>query len=253
MAVKPKFSVTDWSFFRADFLAEDYYSRLKSLGVSAAEMVPSDRWRDARSFGIDLLNISGPGMQKGLNRIENHANLLPEIKNSIDTASAAGIPYVIVFSGNRDGQPDDEGISQCVEGLRKVAPYAESCRVTLLLEMLNSYDHADYQADHGAYGFEVAREVESASVGVLYDIYHMLRMGDDVLKDMLDNLDIIHHIHIADIPNRTVITENPEANYRHIVKEIQGAGYDGYWGLEFLPGDDVFSEIESAVNLLNNS
>lgn len=251
MSIQPKFSITDWSFFRADFSPEDYYNRLKSLGVSAVEMVPSDRWQVARSSGLQLLNMIGPGMEKGLNRRENHEQLLPEIKQSIDTASAAGIPHVIIFSGNREGQPDDEGIMQCIEGIEAVAPYAEAAGVKLLFEMFNSYDHVDYQADHGTYGFKITRSLQSSSVRVLYDIYHMLRMGDNVLRDMLDNIDVIGHIHVADVPNRTVLMENPTVNYKQIVKEVQAAGYQGYWGLEFLPGDDVFGEIEGAIDLIN--
>jgi DNA polymerase-4 len=52
---------------------------------------------------LRILNMAGPGMTRGLNRREHHAELLPAIRDAIAHAAAHNIPMVIVFSGNRDG------------------------------------------------------------------------------------------------------------------------------------------------------
>ena len=75
---------------------------------------------------------------KGLNRLENHDYCLAKIRKSIDETSAAGFPNVITFSGNRDGMDDQEGLKNCVIGLKKIASYAEQKKVTVCLEFLNS-------------------------------------------------------------------------------------------------------------------
>jgi hydroxypyruvate isomerase len=80
----------------------------------------------------------------------------------------------VVFSGNRAGLSDGDGIANCISGLRRVAPTAEKHGVTLCLEMLNSkVDHKDYQADHTAWAVEVVKGVGSPRLKLLYDIYHM--------------------------------------------------------------------------------
>ena len=48
--------------------------------MDGVEMVPPERHTPARSAGLEILNTAGPGMQKGLNRRENHAELLPQIR-----------------------------------------------------------------------------------------------------------------------------------------------------------------------------
>ena len=46
--------------------------------------------------------------------------------------------------------------------------------MTICLELLNSkVNHPDYMCDHTAWGVRVVQAVNSPSVKLLYDIYHM--------------------------------------------------------------------------------
>lgn len=247
----PKISAADWCFFQNSINPADYYRQLRQLGVSAVEMVAPERRQAARDAGLEILNHPGPGMQKGLNRLENHAELLAQIRQAIADAKADGIPHVIVFSGNGEELSVAEGIANCITGLQAVVPYAEQAGIKLVLELLNSHDHTDYHADHGCYAFDVVRGVGSPSVGVLYDVYHMLRMGDDVYSDIERNIDVITHFHLADSPRRSVLATEGGVDYARIMRVAHQAGYTGYWGLEFVPTGDPFAEIAAAVELLN--
>ena len=93
-------------------------------------------------------------------------------------------------------------MASCIAGLKQVAGEAEKAGVTLTLEVLNKFDHPGYQADYSAYAFAVARGVGSANVKVLYDIYHMQRMGENLLPTIMENLAMIGHFHIAGAPKR---------------------------------------------------
>jgi hydroxypyruvate isomerase len=115
----------------------------------------------------------------------------------------SGIPYVVLFSGNRDGQPDAEGIRNCIAGIEQVVGDAAKAGVTLLFEMLNSFEHPDYQADSFQYGFEVVKRINSPALKVVYDINHMDRMGKDSIRDVPANLNLIAHLHVAESPART--------------------------------------------------
>jgi len=123
---------------------------------------------------------------------------------------------------------------------------AAKAGVTLLFEMLNSHEHADYQANSSAYGFEVVKRVRSPALKVVYDIYHMERMGEDSVRDVTANLDLVAHLHVAESPARTAPLAEGNIRYREIVGKIARAGYSGYWGMEFLPGPDVLGDLRTA-------
>ena len=249
MKVMPhvRLSAPDWCFYKDVPDPAAYYRRLKSLGIAAVEMVEPSRWEYARQAGLPILNQSGPGMTRGLNRVAHHAQLLLEIRALIVEAAAAAIAHVIVFSGNREGQDDEEGKRNVVAGLKKLAPDAERAGVTLVFEMLCAQDHPDYQADHSGYGFDVVNAVGSPSVKVLYDLYHMSRMGEDVVQDVVSHRELIAHLHAAESPQRSIPRRDGEIGYGRIVEAISAAGYDGYWGLEFVAQGDVVAELKQAV------
>jgi len=240
-------SAADWCFFKKTDDPAAYYARLRALGCTAVEMVAPDRWDAARAAGLKLLNISGPGMQDGLNHIARHAALSAEITRAIACAAANGIQQVIVFSGNNQGQPAGEGAANCLKALRELAPVAARAGVTLVFEMLNSSDHPDYQADHAAYGFDLVRAVNSPFLKVLYDVYHMHRMGQDVQRDLLNNLSWVGHIHVAGSPRRDIPGPDQDIDYRTLVRATHAAGYRGFWGMEFQPGAGGLDELAASV------
>lgn len=242
-----RLSAPDWCFVRDGVDPRAYYRALRDLGISGVEMVHPDRWQAARDAGLAILNLSGPGKTVGLNRLGLHQELLPLIRQQIATARDAGIPQLIVFSGNRDGQDDAVGRANVVTALKALAGDAERAGVTLIFEMFNDQDHPDYQADHSSYGFAVAKAVGSPAVKVLYDIYHMSRMGEDVIADITGNLDLIAHLHTAEMPRRSVPRKDGAISYGSIVPAVMRAGYQGWWGLEFVVQGDVMTEVDEAV------
>jgi hydroxypyruvate isomerase len=112
---------------------------------------------------------------------------------------------------------------------------------------VNDQDHPDYQADHSAYGFDVVKAVGSSHVKVLYDIYHMSRMNENVVADITTHLDLIAHLHTAEKPRRSIPQRNGAISYGTIVPAVMAAGYQGYWGLEFVVQGDVMTELRTAV------
>jgi hydroxypyruvate isomerase len=242
-----RLSAPDWCFFRDGSDPATYYRSLRDLGFTGVEMVHPSRWQAARAAGLAILNQSGPGKTVGLNRLGLHAELLPAIRREIASAGAAGIPHVIVFSGNRDGQDDAVGRANVVTALTALAGDAERAGVTLIFEMFNDQDHPDYQADHSAYGFAVAKAVGSPAVKVLYDIYHMSRMGEDVVADITGHLDLIAHLHTAEMPKRGIPRRDGAIPYGTIVPAVLRAGYRGFWGTEFVVQGDVMAELREAV------
>src|SRR3978361_794680 len=172
----------------------------------------------------------------GLNRLENHDKVLESLKRDITLASAAKVPNVIIFSGNRKGMPDAEGLENCLTGLNKIKAYAEEKNVTVNLELLNSkVNHKDYMADHTAWGVELMKMVGSPRVKLLYDIYHMQIMEGDLIRTIRDNIAFIGHFHTGGNPGRHEIDDSQEVNWHAVAKAIADTGYQGFLSHEFVP------------------
>jgi hydroxypyruvate isomerase len=244
-----KISAADWCYYTEVLEPSEYYDRLAHMGFSGAEMVAPERMDAARAAGLELVNVNAPGMTEGLNRREHHARLVPQIRETIGQARENGVPQVIVFSGNRAGQDDAEGLDNVVRGLEQVLPDAESAGIVLTFEMLNGFDHPDYQADYSQYGFDVVKRLPSPSLKLIYDIYHMARVGEDVYAEPVAHLADIAIFHVAEVPHRTPPVELGETDFRTIVHSVRDAGYDGYWGIEFIPSGPVMEELAEAAAL----
>ena len=170
-------------------------------------------------------------------------------------ASDAGIERVIVFSGNRNGISDEEGIEQCAIGLAPLIKIAEKKNMTLLMELLNSkVDHSDYQCDRTPWGVRLADKIGSNNFKLLYDIYHMQIMEGDLIATINQYHPYIGHYHTGGVPGRNEINTSQELNYPAIVKAILATGFDGYIAQEFIPKNpDKLSALKEAIAICSVS
>src|SRR5690349_13155712 len=207
------------------------------MGYDGIELAEETDWPAITAAGLAIASHRGHGtIEAGLNRPENHERIEREIRANLDLAQQWRIPVLICFSGNRQGLPDDEGITNTAAGLARVARAAEDVGVTLALELLNSrIDHSDYQCDRTAWGLEVVNRVGSPRVRLLYDVYHMQVMEGDIIRTIGTHHDAFAHYHVAGNPGRHEPDRSQELWYPAIYEAIAGTGFTGYVGMEFLP------------------
>ncbi len=231
-----KFSVPDWCFLNTDADAAGYYRFLASHGITAVEMVDPSRWTIARDAGLEIINHSGPGMQKGFSEPANHDRLIAEIVPLAAELERAGIPDLIVFSGNRNGLEDAAGFDNCVRGLSRLLDELKGCRTRLIFEMLNSFDHRDYLADNEKFGFALAEVLDTPRFSLLYDVYHMCRAGARPLEHFDQKQKRITHFHVAALEKRGFPGEGMHIDYRKFIRELSRTTYRGRVGFEFCGG-----------------
>lgn len=239
-----------WGGFAGKVDAPTFLKAVAEIGFQGVEMLPEEHWAQARDLGLDLVTIIGHGtIDGGLNRKENHTRIADELHRSIETAREWNIPHLIVFSGNRDGVDDEQGLEACAEGLSLIAGEAERNGVNLCMELLNSkVDHPGYQYDHTAWGRRLCEMVNSPNVKLLYDIYHMQIMEGDIIRTLRDNMDHIAHIHTAGNPGRQDLDDEQEINYVAVAKALADMGYRGFVGHEFSPKKDWRAALEQAFD-----
>jgi len=199
--------------------------------------------RCTMGYAADIMTIPN-----GLNRRENHDAIEKAFRVGIPQAAKAGVPNVIAFSGNRKGMSDEEGAANAVIGLNRVKRIAEDHGVTICIELLNSkVDHADYMADHTAWGVRVAEQVGSPRVKLLYDIYHMQIMEGDLIATIRKNIKWLGHFHTGGVPGRHNLDGTQEVNWHAVARSVADLGFEGYFAHEFVPTGDPLTALAQAV------
>ncbi len=241
-----KHSVCRWCY--GSMPLEDLCKNAAAMGIASVELLYEKEWGTPKEYGLACAVAMGPNpIPTGWNRVENHDKFVKESERLLPLVKEAGIPNMIVFSGNRDGQADAEGVKNCIAGLKRITPLAEKLGVTVVMELLSSKDHKDYQCDRTAWGVEVVKGVGSDRFKLLYDIYHMQRMEGDVIGTIRENMKYIGHFHTGGVPGRNEIDESQELNYATICKAIVELGYTGYLGQEFIPTKDPMTSLKRAI------
>lgn len=229
-----KQSVCRWCYGRVPL--EQLAAECSKIGYKSVELLGIDEFKTVKPFGLTCAMMRCNSIADGLNRMENHDRIEKELRTHIEFAAAEGIPSVICMSGNRKGMSDEEGLANCVIGLKRVLGLAEEKKINVCMELLNSkVDHKDYMCDRTAWGVALVKKVGSPRFKLLYDIYHMQIMEGDVIRTIRDNKDYIAHYHTGGVPGRNEIDDTQELHYPAIVKAILDTGYTGYLGQEYIP------------------
>lgn len=246
-----KQSVCQWCYSKISL--DDLCRAAADMGLKGVDLVKPADWPTVKKYGLVPSMVYSAGtIPDGWNRVENHDRLVKEMQEGITRAAAAKLPNVITFSGNRRGLSDQQGIENCITGLRRVSKMAEDAGVTINLELLNSkVNHPDYQCDHTAWGVAVMKGVDSPRVKLLYDIYHMQIMEGDIIRTIRDNIHYIGHFHTGGVPGRHELDDTQELQWRTIAKAIADLNFTGYFAHEFIPTRDPLTSLREAAVLCN--
>ena len=223
----------------------DFYDRIKiaaELGFDAIEFwdpVGKDvnkigRIATENNIAVSICCVKDPWTK----RMNLPASIVVQnVTESIKLAKEMGCNSLIALSGDVEGKADSQK-NILIENLKRVAEIAVKENVTINLEALNSLvDHKGYYLDSSYVGFEIIKSVGCDNIRLLYDIYHMQIMEGNIIENISKNIDFIGHFHSAGVPGRHEHF-NGENDYKNVLKAIEKAGYDRYFGLEYWPTYD---------------
>lgn len=248
-AVDLRQSVCRWCY--SGVALEQLCRRAAEFGYQSVELLSENEWSVPAEHGLTCAVANGPvSIGAGINRLDSHDQFHADCERLIPRVAEAKIPQMIVFSGNRRGMPDDEGMDNCATALKRIMPIAEKHRVNIIMELLNSkVDHRDYMCDHTAWGVELVKKVASDRFKLLYDIYHMQIMEGDVIRTIREHRDYIGHFHTGGVPGRREIDDSQELYYPAICRAIAETGFDGFLGQEFIPSRDPMDSLREAYRI----
>jgi hydroxypyruvate isomerase len=182
-----------------------------------------------------------------------HEKFLKELKESISLAHKLGCRNLDVYSDEiLPGKPNvfpqvnpakitnlplNKKYNNLVKAMEKGADLAEKEDVILQLEALNPYDHPRYFLSNSSTTLRVIRKVDNPHLKMLFDIYHMQISEGNITNTLLNNLDAIGYIHVADVPGRHE-PGTGELNYEFILGQLHNAGFKGTVGFEYLASEN---------------
>ncbi len=236
---------------------DELCKRGKEIGLSGIDLLTIDEVPTAQKYDLTCSMVhfdgKGYGIPKGFNRLEHHKDLIEYYEDRIPKAAKLGLKNYICFSGNRAGLSDEQGLANCVIGLKKIMAIAEKNKITVCMELLNSkIDHKDYQCDNSNWGTALVKSVGSDNFKLLYDIYHMQIMEGDIIRNIRDNQAYYGHYHTGGVPGRHEIDDSQELFYPAIMKAIVDTGFKGFVAQEFIPvNPDKLAALDKCVKICN--
>jgi hydroxypyruvate isomerase len=227
-----------------------------AMGAKSIELVGPEHWPMLKQLGLTCGLAGSHGFAKGFAQKDQHEECLASLRKGIENAAAFGCPSIITFSGFRKGLTTEDGQKNMIEGLKKIASFAEEKKVTICLEMLNSKvkeemkGHPDYFCDKVELATEVCKAIGSPYVKMLFDIYHVQIMQGDIMTHLEQNIQYVGHVHTAGNPGRCEIDDTQEINYPPIMEKLIALGYKGFVAQEFIPrGADKLAALRQGVQI----
>ncbi|MEU1124975.1 TIM barrel protein [Streptomyces sp. NPDC005899] len=156
-------------------------------------------------------------------------------------AASVGCTALNALYGNRvEGVDPAEQDELALENLVLAARAADRIGATLLIETLNKPESPLYPLVSAPAGIEVVDRVNEATglgnAAFLLDLYHLSMNGEDLGQVIKTYAAKTGHVQIADNPGRGA-PGTGSLPLERLLDELAQAGYAGWVGLEYKPGD----------------
>lgn len=180
----------------------------------------------------------------------DHSEFYRKLDEGVAIAHDLRCPRIVVGSGTGfGGWKRQVQLDKLVEIYQQAIAQIDGSGITLVLEPVNvRVDHPGSLLDRTAEAVYVARGVDSAHFGVLYDIYHSAVEGEDMAAELANGGDLIKYVQLADAPGRGE-PGTGELDWADRLGILRRSGYDGPIGLEYYPQTASEASVERIVRL----
>jgi hydroxypyruvate isomerase len=249
----PQFSVMMWALKKLGSFEENL-ERVAQAGYRHVELVgefaqwSAEDWRRivGRMQTLKITVDATSGVKAGFADPVGGDAFLTELKGLIPTVKRLGCGQIILLSGKRiDGAGAGVQRAASIEALKRAAEILSAAEVTGVIEPIDRLENPSIYLDGVTEAFEIVRAVGSASVKVLYDLYHEQRGMGNLIEKLEKNIDEVGLIHVADVPGRHE-PGTGEIDYRNVYKKLAEVRYRGVIAMEFYPTGDVVETLRRA-------
>jgi hydroxypyruvate isomerase len=223
------------------------FARAEELGFRAVEM-PFPYSADAAGYAALLerhrlrqISIGAPttDYRKGETGLavdpRQRAAFRASLEEAARYARRISCPAVHVFSGCRapDLSPEVMEEAYC-ESLASAASFFAREGITTLVEPINSIDFPGYFLDSLGEALRLIRKTGSADIRLIFDVYHLVMMGEDPTGAFRRAHELVGHVQFADHPGRHE-PGSGSLDFAAILSAMRDLDYRGSAGLEYIP------------------
>ncbi|MET8957884.1 TIM barrel protein [Streptomyces sp. NPDC004074] len=201
-----------------------------------------------RLTGLNFYAGQLPGPDRGALSVpgEESERFRANVDVAADFAQSLGCKALNALYGNRvDGVDPAAQDALALENLVLAARAAERIGAVLLVEALNRPESPLYPLVSAPSAVEVADAVDAATglgnARFLMDLYHLSMNGEDLPSVIERYAPRTGHVQIADNPGRGA-PGTGSLPLEDLLDRLTEAGYDGWVGLEYKPGDAPSAE-----------
>ncbi|WP_330263586.1 TIM barrel protein [Streptomyces griseorubiginosus] len=198
--------------------------------------------------GLNFYAGELPGPDRGALSIpgEESERFRANIDVAADFAGSLGATALNALYGNRvEGVDPAEQDALALENLVLAARAADRIGAILLIEALNKPESPRYPLVSAPAAVGIVDKVNAASglgnARFLMDLYHLSMNGEDLPAVIEEFTPKTGHVQIADNPGRGA-PGTGTLPLEELLGLLAKAGYDGWVGLEYKPGDRPSSE-----------
>lgn len=201
-----------------------------------------------RLTGLNFYAGALPGPDRGALSVpgEESERFRANVEVAAGFADSLDCRALNALYGNRVAGTDPaEQDALALENLTLAARAADRIGAVLLVEALNAPESPHYPLVSAPAAVEVVDRVNEATglgnARFLMDLYHLAMNGED-LPEVIDRYaDRTGHVQIADSPGRGA-PGTGTLPLEDLLDRLRKAGYDGWVGLEYKPGDRPSAE-----------
>ncbi|MEM8980557.1 MAG: TIM barrel protein [Pseudomonadota bacterium] len=161
-----------------------------------------------------------PGMQ---------ARFQHDFKRTLRYAEALKSQKINILPGHAEG---DEAYQTFIENLTWACENTKGMKLTI--EPLNAKDLDGYFLTSFRTAKRILTTVDNPILGLQLDVYHALKMGEDIFRICEEFSGQIHHVQVASHPERSEPFDG-DFRFSAFFRMLDGTKYDGYVSGEYRP------------------
>ena len=227
--------------------------RIRAARDAGYDTVEFHLWRDkdvaaiAESLDETGVRLTGIVVEPRRSIVDpaQHGEFLQAVRESLVTARTLGAPPLVVASGfTREGVSREEHVAAAIDALKQAAALAEEAGILLVLEPLNDrVEHPGMFLVSTTLALDIIEAVDSPNLRLLYDVYHSVVMGEDMVEVLKDRIHLVAHVQLADTPGRNE-PGTGTIDWPATLATLRGLGYTGAYGLEYKPTLPALESLE---------
>jgi len=247
------FSVMLWTLEKqfpfercVEIAAEAGYNGVQLVG-EFQKWTPEDTQRImSRTHSLGLIVDSMSGVRAGFSAASDTDIFISQLKEQLEAAKRLACPQIILLSGKRvtDSSPHAQ-TQTSVENLKRAADLAANDHIEIVIEPIDALENPTIFLQTVTDAFEIVRRVGEPNVKVLYDFYHEQRGFGNLTEKLVNHIDQVGLVHIADVPGRHE-PGTGEINYANIYRKLAELRYDRFIAMEFYPTGNPVDSLKNA-------